>query len=351
MRTLLTICFVVSLLPASFGQMCPGGGTNFASAVTFDPAWIYGCNTGTSCNGGVNFDNRVACEPTTSLDACAPAPSCATANPTGSDIWYKFYASSTSVTISSFQNTSFVIGLQAFSGGPTCGSLVTIGCSLAAGPSSGVSLTMSGLTAGALYYFRVFGSASSISQRTGVYCFCGSTGLQDVILSADKLLFRAANQPQDIEFSWTVAAGNDYSFFEVQKSGDGKIFDSLTSESARPEKQQYNVRQKPSAQQQNMFYRLKAVNSSGRAVYSSTSVVSARSPESGFSVSNLPGSTVVVTVTTMRHFLLYDASGLLIQKNEFLSGTHELPVKDLPNGIYFLRSMEDSKVAKIFINR
>ncbi|MES1226528.1 MAG: hypothetical protein ABUT20_64230, partial [Bacteroidota bacterium] len=108
---LFAFCILLAL-PAK-SQVCPGGGVNFSSAVTFDPAWIYGCNTGTSCNGGVAFDNRTACEPTAAMDACAPAPSCGNISNDGSDIWFKFYPTGPTATISCFQHTSLVIGVQA----------------------------------------------------------------------------------------------------------------------------------------------------------------------------------------------------------------------------------------------
>src|SRR5690349_8269093 len=117
------------VLPA-MAQLCPGGGVDFNSAVTFDPAWIYGCNTGTSCNGGVSLSNRVACQPTAALDACAPAPSCGNIVTNASNVWFKFYAAGPTALISCFQNSSFVIGIQAFSGGPACGSLTELGCAL-----------------------------------------------------------------------------------------------------------------------------------------------------------------------------------------------------------------------------
>src|SRR5882757_308461 len=183
MKTVLLVYLIVCVLtPPSLAQLCPGGGTSFASAVTFDPSWIYGCNTGTSCNGGISFDNRVACQPTTAMDACAPNPSCGTPSHDASNVWFKFFPTGTSATISCFQNTSLVIGIQAFSGS-SCGALAEMGCALSGGPSSGVQLSLTGLSPGTLYYFRIFGSAGPVSQRTGVYCFCGTTGLNGILLS------------------------------------------------------------------------------------------------------------------------------------------------------------------------
>src|ERR1043165_9332316 len=116
-RSAIILLCVLAVSNLSQAQLCPGGGVSFNNAIMFDPAWIYGCNTGSSCNGGVNFDNRFSCEPSITMDACAAQPSCALPAQNASDIWFKFYPSFANVTISCIQNTSMVIGIQAFSGG------------------------------------------------------------------------------------------------------------------------------------------------------------------------------------------------------------------------------------------
>lgn len=148
-------------------QLCPGGGTTFATSVTFSHSWIAGCLDAVTCTGGTTFDNRISCEPTTSMDACAPAPTCTINSQDGSDIWFNFYATETSPVINVIPGASFVSAIQAFSGGPGCGSLTQIGCVKASGPGSISTLNLSGLTLGQQYFFRVFGSAGPASQRTG----------------------------------------------------------------------------------------------------------------------------------------------------------------------------------------
>jgi hypothetical protein len=228
MRTLVFITCVLFALPVS-AQVCPGGGVNFSSAVMFDPAWIYGCNTGTSCNGGVAFDNRASCQPTTALDACAPAPSCGTAGNNGSNIWFKFLPLSSTATISCFQNTSLVLGIQAFKGVLTCGSLTEIGCAISGGPSSGVQLNLSGLIPGQLYYYRIFGSSGPPSQRTGLYCFCGTTGITDVLLPVFLMDFTVSSPGDKVNLEWKVTGDASNKQFEIERSSDGSNFISIAS--------------------------------------------------------------------------------------------------------------------------
>ena len=98
-----------------------GGGTQFSNAVVFDQTWLTGCPA-----AGTSLSNQVAFEPTTALDACAPAPVCNTGT-TGSDIWFKFFAQTSTATIVINPSASFNVAIQAFSGS-ACPGLTTIGC-------------------------------------------------------------------------------------------------------------------------------------------------------------------------------------------------------------------------------
>jgi hypothetical protein len=226
-KLLLVLTGLFCLGKAGISQQCPGGGTTFATAVVFNQAWVSGCLTGTSCNGGIEFDNRAACEPTTAMDGCGPAPTCTSAT-NGSDIWFSFYATSPSVTINVIQSISFIASIQAFSGS-ACGGLTQIGCALAGGPSSGVSLTLSGLSTGQQYYYRIFGSSNSASQRTGVYCFCGSVGLGSSVLPVQLSSFKAINNQNRISLSWSTATETNNQKFEIERSNDAVNFTSLAS--------------------------------------------------------------------------------------------------------------------------
>src|SRR5687767_12484809 len=204
------------------GQLlCPGGGSTFATSVTFNQNWISGCLNVTNCSGGSSLDNRTACEPITTMDACAPAPSCTVNSQDGSDIWFNFYATGNTATINLIQNIAFVAAIQVFSGGPLCGTLTEIGCVKATGPNSAITLNLSGLTMGQQYYFRVFGSASAAAQRTGTYCFCGSAGLGSTVLPATLSHFEAIGKTGKIELNWITESESNSWFFEIERSEDG----------------------------------------------------------------------------------------------------------------------------------
>ena len=347
-RLCITVLFLLfcSYLPA---QMCPGGAVNFAAgAVTFDPAWIYGCNTGTSCNGGVSFDNKITCQPTTAMDACAPAPTCAIPANSGSNIWFKFYAAAASVTISSFQNTSFVIAVQAFSGGTTCGSLTQIGCAIAGGPSSGVNLTLNGLTVGQLYYYRIFGSSSQSSQRTGLYCFCGTIGVQNYVLASGLTSFTGKADKHSVKLNWEFSPENMQTEFDVEYSSDQHIFNTISTIRSTPGRGQYSFAFDPN-DNQDLFYRIRYVNASGEIVYSPVLKLKTKTavPEGMFTV--LGGRQLKISIDQPSSFILCNAAGTVLQSYSLSAGDHTVSVRNLAAGVYFMKNVNSSRVQKLAI--
>jgi hypothetical protein len=329
--------------------MCPGGAVNFASGpVTFDPAWIYGCNTGTSCNGGVNFDNRFSCQPTTAMDACAPAPTCGTAANNGSNIWFKFYAAASTVTISCFQNTSFVIGVQAFSGGPSCGSLTQIGCAVAGGPSSGVNLTMTGLTVGELYYYRIFGSTGPISQRTGIYCFCGTIGLDNYILAAELKKFRGYTEQESIRLTWEVSGENVPSEFNVELSSDQRMFNTIATIKSSPARSEYSFSFMP-GDNHDLYYRLRYVNVSGEVTYSP--ILKLKTKDAGAASFTLLNSSrqLRIHLDQPSSFILCNTAGTILKSYSLGAGEHTLSVRSLAAGVYFVKNVNSNRVQKLAI--
>ncbi len=352
MKTVALLYVLMSLLvlPAA-AQLCPGGGVDFSSAVTFDPSWIYGCNTGTSCNGGIAFDNRASCEPTTAMDACAPPPSCGLPVHNGSDIWFKFLPTGTTATISCYQNTSLVIGIQAFSGGPACGSLTEIGCTLAGGPSSGVQLNLSGLTPGKLYYYRIFGSATPVSQRTGLYCFCGSTGLGGTVLAAAPAGFNAVAAGNTIALSWTAPLTNTKQSFTIERSADGSSFTAIASlpETGSPGlPQAYHFTDAAPLQGMN-YYRLKHILEDGHYEYSV--LVSAKAgPAPGFTLFfNAGRQEWQVNSAMATPAVLYDAAGRPVLLLHLQAGSNSIPARGLVNGVYFMRALKTGVTQKCYM--
>jgi hypothetical protein len=347
---LLIPVFFVNILNA---QLCPGGGTDFASSVTFSDAWITGCLTGSSCNGGIEFDNRAACEPTTAIDACAPAPSCTNNAQDGSDIWFNFYALANTAIINVIQNVSFIACIQAFSGGPTCGSLTEIGCVKAGGPSSGVVLNLSGLTVGTQYYFRVFGSANPVSQRTGTFCFCGSAGLGSLVLPVSLSSFKATTNNNNVVLNWTTVSETNNRYFEIEHSSDGIQFNYLDRVAGRgtttiPFSYTYTHRFVSAGIH---YYRLKQIDIDGRFTYSI--FVSATIKKSGLlDFYPVPASDkLIIQSGEAMQVMLVNSSGQVLKYIWLKAGRNDLQVSSMPPGMYILRNKEHDASWKFSIAR
>jgi len=333
-------------------QLCPGGGTSFATAVSFNPTWISGCANGTSCTGTpTSFDNRAACEPTTAMDACAPAPSCTTNSQDGSDIWFSFKATGTSATINLNQQISFVAVIQAFSGGPTCGSLVEIGCAKAGGPSSGVSLTLSGLVTGQIYYFRVFGSANAASQRTGTFCFCGTSGLASITLPVVLGEFRAIAQKNRVILKWNTASELDNKSFEIERSTDGTNFTSIatiTGNGTIQSASNYEFTDVFAIKGAN-YYRLKITSLSGSYEYSPIRMARIDYGKLLSILSNPVHDKLVIDASAATRILIMNLNGQAFQNVQLKQGRNEIPVSNLSAGSYIVRSITDNESYKFNI--
>lgn len=334
-------------------QLCPGGGTTFAGAVKFSQSWISGCLTGTSCNGGTELDNRAACEPTTALDGCSSAPTC-TSNTNGSDIWFSFYATGTSASIKVIQSVSFIATIQAYSGGPACGGLTQIGCALAGGPSSGVTLNLTGLSISQKYYFRVFGSANSASQRTGVYCFCGSTGLGSAPLPVVLTGFTAEQiNNYTVSVKWQTSAEIDHKYFILEHSTDGINFLPLQQIDAKGSNSitaSYEFTDYAANPGKN-YYRLKIVATNGNSDYSRIVSLSLKTSVRFSLFPNPVKDNLFITASENVFAILVNSLGWKLRTVNINSGRNQINIADLLPGIYFIKTADTRETISFTIIR
>jgi hypothetical protein len=348
-RSCIILFCLVALGNFSSAQLCPGGGRNFSNAIMFDPAWIYGCNTGSSCNGGVNFDNRPSCEPTIPMDVCAPNPSCGIAAQDASDIWFKFYPSYPNVILACIQNTSMVIGIQAFSAG-ACGSLTEIGCAKAGGPSSGVQLPLNGLNTGQLYYFRIFGSSHTNPQRSGIYCFCGTQGLQATLLPLSLESLKAVTKGQLVELSILKPASNDEGVYEIEYSHDAIDFQTvyrITKQDLASSGARINYTHSPQTTAAG-YYRLKRFVTNGQHYYSSIVKVAFQQRTIQVMYNNLKKE-ITIQVFQRTSITIADLSGRLLQSASLAPGTHRISTATYAGGIYLAHNSTDNKAYKFLV--
>ncbi|MBI2730060.1 MAG: T9SS type A sorting domain-containing protein [Sphingobacteriales bacterium] len=332
-------------------QLCPGGGSTFASAVKFSQSWIAGCSTGTSCTGGTTLDNRTACEPTTALDACAPAPSC-TSNTNGSDIWFSFYVTGTTASISVIQSVSFIAVVQAYSGGPTCGTLTQIGCAVAGGPSSGVTLNLTGLSVSQKYYFRVFGSSNSAAQRTGTYCFCGSTGLVSAPLPVVLTGFTAELTPnRTVAVKWSTSAEINHDYYILEHSTDGTPFypvQQIRAKGGNNINASYTYTDLNAAAGKN-YYRLKIVALNGEFEYSDIVSINLKKPLRFAVYPNPVKNKLYISGNAAVSATIVNSSGIKIKTIRINKGANEFSTDGFASGLYFVRTNDNGETVSFTV--
>jgi len=342
--------FLLSLF--SYGQtLCPGGGTSFANSVTFDQAWINGCSTGTSCNGGYNFDSRTGCLPGADWDACAPTPTC-TVQTNSSNLWFKFYAMGPTAEVHVYQNTSLVVAVQAFSGGPGCGSLTQIGCNVAGGPSQGVILSLSGLTIYEPYYLRVFGSANNASQRSGLFCFCGSVGVGSVMLPIVLSSFNAMAQRNKVLLSWQTSTESGNKNFEVQHSIDANNYTTIATIAGigtSALRNDYTFTDATPWAGTN-YYRLKQIDQNDHFTYSRVITAKTDMGNTLAIVPNMVTSNLVIQASAKTQAVIMNGQGMVLQQLNLFPGRNQFSVAGMESGMYLLRSA-NGEIQKFMVGR
>ncbi len=316
----------------------PWGGTDYSNAVEFDAAWVYGCLTGTSCNGGTHFDNRAPCEPDANVDTCAPQPTGSTAARLGSDVWYRFVAPDTTAFIQVLKNVSLMATIQTFKDSGNCAGLVELDVAYSATPSGPVNVLMNNLIIGDTYVFRVFGHSKPASQRTGIFCFCGSTGLwPSTTLPIDLVSFEAdLINDRTVNLKWMSQNAYNFSHFELQQKIDNGEF--KTIEYIRPESRdqsEFAYTHILNTSSSNIQYRLKMMDENGEFTYSPTRSI--------FKIDNgvvkiVSASQSLMHIFTKKNTLvtILGTDGKQIQSTQLNKGLNNISVL-LSQGVYLLK--------------
>lgn len=341
---LIIIVFFLSSLNL-YAQLCPGGGLTFATAVGFNQGWLNNCPS-----SGISHNNQVACEPTTAMDACAPAPVSITGT-AGSDIWYYFYAGAVTASIVINPSTSFDAAIQAFSGS-ACPGLTDIGCVDLGGNNTTETLNLSGLTIGEKYYFRIFGATNNLPNRSGTFTFCGtSASLRQFALPVTLTAFTGSVQKGSVLLKWTTATEIDHDHFDIERSTDNSSFVSIGIVAGRGNGNSlaaYSLRD-ISAQPGMNYYRLKIVDINGRFTYSTTVASKINYIKSVVVIKNPVNDILTIQVRQAGILKLYNNSGQLVRNLSLKKGINEVPVKELKNGIYYLAGKENEEQPERFV--
>lgn len=165
-------------------------------------------------------------------------------------------------------------------------------------------------------------------------------------LSANPIDILAVRNKKNVDVSWSIAAEKNIHHYELQRSADGKGFQTIALQSALKNdnsKQHYSVVDTLPLSKTN-YYRIKAVTISGNLLYSSLVQVSALGEEGNVVITPNPiqGNKVNLQFISMLqgtyHILIHNTNGKLVYEHTLnYSGGSSLQSFDLPHfakGIY-----------------
>lgn len=167
------------------------------------------------------------------------------------------------------------------------------------------------------------------------------------------------NNTQTIEITWTTTNEEGLSHFEVERSIDGKVWETLTWQEAKNNFRKVNhyLYKDKNPLQNAALYRLKVIEVNGKASYSDLKIIEWQ-PAEIFSINNPINKEGILQISSssekIQQFHLYDLQGHLVEVKTFqlIKGQNLLVwnMETLNKGIYFIRffgKMQGMKLVKI----
>lgn len=299
----------------------------FSNALLWSDSWIVTCPT-----AGTTFTNNAPI--TAVMDACAPAPSFG--NSPGFDVWFKFYAQTNSASIKVNASGSLKPAMEVFTG--TCGSLTLVSGIAGGTPNSIITLNLTGLTPGQLYYFRVYSQQS----QNGTFNFCGTTGLSAGALPVTFSSFNLKSSNNKQELNWTTEAESGMSHYEIEYSNNGLhfapigiVFSKSTSVASN---NTYSFTDNIS--RTTGLYRIKVIESNGSFYYTHTVRLQTKATATASVYPNPASTHLTVDMhskgTDKTTYQIFQSDGRII-KTDVLNTVRTINIQDFAKGVYYLR--------------
>ncbi len=196
-------------------------------------------------------------------------------------------------------------------------------------------------------------SGATINNKASIYfdynapviTNTASTFIKPFVVVPVKLISFSAVPQNDntVSLYWNTANEINSKHFIIERGPDGLLFNSITSVAAKGmASNNYSVNV---ADNNNgiVFYRLKMVDNDGKFSYSPIIKIDRRKNAAGFSVLTNPVKDILIINTTDR--LLNNTSaniintqGAVVKSFNVKEGSQTINIRDLPSGIYYLRT-------------
>lgn len=204
---------------------------------------------------------------------------------------------------------------------------------------TGSNVTVTGLTAGDMYYYKVFeynGSAAPVYNTSAVLSGSAATGT----LPVTWLYFNATQKSDRVALAWGTSAEMNSAYFIVERSINGVDFKEAGRVEARNNSvvdQHYSFNDVVTAEQK-LYYRLKQTDKDGTYNYSkivsvqttekTTARIQPNPVQNSFRV-QLPDNTQNAVLS------IFNAAGVIVHK-QTINNMQQVNVQQLSAGVYYL---------------
>ncbi len=225
------------------------------------------------------------------------------------------------------------------------------------------SIASSGVTIASYYWDFGDGSTAFIQNPIHAYAFPGAyivkhsfigtngchsdTLVKLVVISSIVPItlekFTASLADKNVQLKWETANENNFSHFEIQKSADVILFNTIST--VYPSATKVYSYTDGNLLKATNYYRLKMIDKDGRYKYSKTVSVNNQNNNFSFSILSNPikqGATININLNNFliinTHVEIFDMTGSLKASTQMLPINGRISInKDLPQGIYSVK--------------
>jgi hypothetical protein len=215
---------------------------------------------------------------------------------------------------------------------------------------NGSSVTITGLTAGDMYYYKVFeynGAAAPVYNTSAVLSGSIATGT----LPVTWLYFNATQKNDKVVLSWGTSAEMNSAWFIIERSANGINFQEAgrVAASHNATSDQHYSFSDPVSTQQKWFYRIKQTDKDEAYSYSKIITVQTEEQATAGLQPNPVQTMVRIQLPDSRQTAtlnMYNAAGILVLR-QVISSWQQINVQQLTAGAYYLQVQQGDKVYRL----